>query len=698
MQHWRDYCRKAGIGEILVVSALVRGNNDYEQYGFDAGVEFPPHNVKFNGVNEILPTYEKFNGYAIEYANVARDFLSRDHRDRLVFRTVFPDWDNTARVKDRALIVLGSTVSNYERWLRGASSLTVAERRPDEQLVFINAWNEWAEGCYLEPDFRHGTGFLDATKRVKDGKSLVDDIYDEAPERTRYNLSRKQAPSVAEVAPLLTIPEPGTIKVPLKFRIAHFLHDKPRAFKAAQLAYRAGKHVAAPFRGKARAIEPQNQDATGRTEFAERQLEEVALDTLTNISANKSDFMSSLDDTIWLAYPQTRVRWKHEPELIFAKDTRNGPTLKEMRSENSFDAYPMLFGQFFNCIAHPRAVALIDANGRLIAETARIYKYLSPKSIDLDYLEFRENGPVQTKPAKTFIDADVLIPLHGSEAFGHVIFDAIPQILAFEEEIKAGQIKVLMREQMFTWYARILQTWGLHPHHFLVLPAKNESSYRFRSAIVSNALTTFSTFFPNPGTIERYRQSLTSLPKPPAAEHRRLVYLNRLPGTTHSGRTITNENELQKMLVRRGFHVVDPATLAFAEQVQLFTQADVIVGAHGSAFANLIWCRPGARVVDLMPDDWVNFWGSDAGVTEYWVARICALMDLQYSVVLCESPGSSAKWSAENGDYAMKSVVDVKLLDRKMDSILNDIGLNDIGAHRSRGRSAKPRARNNRGL
>jgi capsular polysaccharide biosynthesis protein len=120
---------------------------------------------------------------------------------------------------------------------------------------------------------------------------------------------------------------------------------------------------------------------------------------------------------------------------------------------------------------------------------------------------------------------------------------------------------------------------------------------------------------------------------------------------------------------------VDPATLAFADQVQLFSQADVIVGAHGSAFANLIWCRPGTRVVDLMPDNWVNFWGSDAGITEYWVARICALTNLEYSVILCASDASSTKkWSAKGPDYVMESTVDVELLDRTIDSILNDIG------------------------
>jgi lipopolysaccharide biosynthesis protein len=69
---------------------------------------------------------------------------------------------------------LNGTPENYEYWLHRAITATQQDFPGQERLVFVNAWNEWAEGCHLEPDARYGHAFLEATRRARAGSALTD--------------------------------------------------------------------------------------------------------------------------------------------------------------------------------------------------------------------------------------------------------------------------------------------------------------------------------------------------------------------------------------------------------------------------------------------------------------------------------------------------------------------------------------------
>jgi lipopolysaccharide biosynthesis protein len=92
--------------------------------------------------------------------------LSRSSPSYPLIRGVMPGWDNTPRMQDRSHCFVNAEPANYERWLKAVVGQTRAARSGDERLVFINAWNEWGEGCHLEPDVRHGRAFLEATLRA----------------------------------------------------------------------------------------------------------------------------------------------------------------------------------------------------------------------------------------------------------------------------------------------------------------------------------------------------------------------------------------------------------------------------------------------------------------------------------------------------------------------------------------------------
>jgi hypothetical protein len=78
------------------------------------------------------------------------------------FRGVMPGWDNTARRLTQSRVVHGSTPAKFRRWLRQVVQHENQVSDPTGRVIFINAWNEWAEGTYLEPDRDYGHGWLEA--------------------------------------------------------------------------------------------------------------------------------------------------------------------------------------------------------------------------------------------------------------------------------------------------------------------------------------------------------------------------------------------------------------------------------------------------------------------------------------------------------------------------------------------------------
>jgi len=75
-------------------------------------------------------------------------------------------WDNTARRDNKGMIFHGATPELYKEWLVDIFRESRARTDLDESFIFINAWNEWGEGAYLEPDKKYGYAYLDATRRA----------------------------------------------------------------------------------------------------------------------------------------------------------------------------------------------------------------------------------------------------------------------------------------------------------------------------------------------------------------------------------------------------------------------------------------------------------------------------------------------------------------------------------------------------
>lgn len=165
---WRGYCREQGLGEIFI--AMVQFDvDDPRTYGFDAALEFPPHKVA-RGLSSINHTLDianpRFEGYVVDYREMVERSRTWPDEDYPLFKGVAPRWDNEARKPGRGYSFAHSSPMQYQKWLESASDFALAKPVCGESVVFINAWNEWAEGAHLEPDRYYGYAFLQATRNV----------------------------------------------------------------------------------------------------------------------------------------------------------------------------------------------------------------------------------------------------------------------------------------------------------------------------------------------------------------------------------------------------------------------------------------------------------------------------------------------------------------------------------------------------
>jgi len=169
---WRDHCRKAGLGEIYLAFVESFENawakTDPRSLGFDASVEFPP-----SGAGALIhppgPLYNaRFEGRVNDYRTLVRRYLEQEPPAHTRFRGVMPSWDNTARRQDGGWVYQHATPGAFQAWLEATFEETRRQNFGDERIVFVNAWNEWAEGAHLEPDQRFGHGWLEAVRNARD--------------------------------------------------------------------------------------------------------------------------------------------------------------------------------------------------------------------------------------------------------------------------------------------------------------------------------------------------------------------------------------------------------------------------------------------------------------------------------------------------------------------------------------------------
>lgn len=169
---WNKECNLLGVPNPYIAIVLTRGAKLPSKYNVDAGIERPLHDWtggKIKDWNYAQSFFKPFIGSVLSYRKVARFYSSSKLPSEKIFRCVIPSWDNTARYDDRAYVLHQSDPSNFQSWCTKVFKEAEKKLPENERFVIVNAWNEWAEGDYLEPDEKFGYAYLNALGRARSG-------------------------------------------------------------------------------------------------------------------------------------------------------------------------------------------------------------------------------------------------------------------------------------------------------------------------------------------------------------------------------------------------------------------------------------------------------------------------------------------------------------------------------------------------
>jgi O-antigen biosynthesis protein len=165
---WREEVARAGLPGLYLMTVETGWDAGWDatKVGFDAKILFQPQFSVLDQVPTLFVGPETMRVY--DYETAWRALVDPEPASYKRFETVCARWDNSPRQGANGVVLHRSTPEGYGEWLTTAISRVLREPE-DQRIIFVNAWNEWAEGAHLEPDQLYGRGYLEATRRALHG-------------------------------------------------------------------------------------------------------------------------------------------------------------------------------------------------------------------------------------------------------------------------------------------------------------------------------------------------------------------------------------------------------------------------------------------------------------------------------------------------------------------------------------------------
>lgn len=171
LNNFRKIAQRNGFPDLYIMfTTAFKDRNRVKEWGGDALVEFPPH-ILWDCIDHYKPSgylNPWFKGRILDACSfVKKKEYMMNYDTGIYFRSALTSWDNTARkAVSGACVLQGLDPDTFKEWLADIIEESQRIHSEEENIVFINSWNEWGEGSHLEPDLKYGYAYLKAVKDV----------------------------------------------------------------------------------------------------------------------------------------------------------------------------------------------------------------------------------------------------------------------------------------------------------------------------------------------------------------------------------------------------------------------------------------------------------------------------------------------------------------------------------------------------
>jgi hypothetical protein len=294
-----------------------------------------------------------------------------------------------------------------------------------------------------------------------------------------------------------------------------------------------------------------------------------------------------------------------------------------------------------------RGARVLGAEAAVISPDNRVFREFTwPPAGWLDHSCFKRRRIPAIKELDGWY-ATITYP--SSKFYFHWMVESLPRMKLLEgyTNILDG---VIVPEGHLAFHEQSMQALGIPACK--LIPAGPNSHYKVRHLFVPKYYAPFN----RPGWLHWWFKNAflgDAVNTAPARPGRR-IYISRADAP---GRRVTNEAEVIDYLKSMRFELFTLANMKFLDQARLFFNAEVVVASHGAALSNLVYCRPGTRVMEIFTPNWIPpcyFFLARAGGLRY------------ASMVGKESKSSSGRVCAQMADLS----VPLDLLRQKLECLL----------------------------